>query len=422
MFFCAETGDLVFHILKSGKVLPFLALTFSLARAQDVSAEARVPPRKVDEPARDVWGQPTQDFWKQAPQNVGGLPSSSQGWRVCWFNGAEFNTPVTSGCESSLHSLAGNTYIRDLSWNEYSVKWTCVFTPPASEVSTFILPARGAVRLWIDHKPMLDRWSRPAADSSFRPRIDIPFQAGKTVWIHVEYSHASGEPEGELIWSAPSRPAGSPPSPWISCPPGVYEPRLARLSSRVLHRGMYVDVPVIASDPQGRALTITATGLPAGISLNPPGLLSSSQPASLVGVATEPGIWDVTLSAGRNTSQTFTWVVPEFAQDPEIQASAAIVQQGMSVTPDSVGGSLSVAFSLPPNLASKYQCRLESSSDFSSWDDITGAAIISPLLSEGSGVSGLNYRFQETPDDFGSRWFRVRLLSSSLLVHSAVPP
>src|SRR5262249_33386197 len=76
-----------------------------------------------------------------------------------------------------------------------------------------------------------------------------------------------------------------------------------------------VSLQIVASDPDGDALTYSATGLPAGRSINPTtGLIT--------GTITAPsGSYQVTVTVSdgtATTSQTFTWIVPEIDQAPAV--------------------------------------------------------------------------------------------------------
>lgn len=81
-------------------------------------------------------------------------------------------------------------------------------------------------------------------------------------------------------------------------------PTISALGNRTTVRGTSVNLQVVASDPDGQALTYTATGLPAGLTINGSGLISGTVSAGAAATnSVTVGVSDGTLGA----STSFTW-------------------------------------------------------------------------------------------------------------------
>ncbi len=107
-------------------------------------------------------------------------------------------------------------------------------------------------------------------------------------------------------------------------PPTVFHP------NRTNVEGDTVSYATTASDPDGDALTYSATGLPPGISINP----STGQLTGTLGYNTA-GTYNptITVSDGRLTAaHTFNWIVTNTNRPPDAVNDVASVNQGQSVT------------------------------------------------------------------------------------------
>lgn len=83
-----------------------------------------------------------------------------------------------------------------------SVRWTGKIKPAYTENYTFYTTADDGVRVWVNHKLVIDDWSRHAA----RERSGtIALTASKKVDIQVEYFNNTGEAVAQLWWSSPSQ-------------------------------------------------------------------------------------------------------------------------------------------------------------------------------------------------------------------------
>ncbi|MHB8973310.1 MAG: putative Ig domain-containing protein [Pirellulaceae bacterium] len=130
---------------------------------------------------------------------------------------------------------------------------------------------------------------------------------------------------------------------WIvangSPPPTVTNP-----GSAASAEGNSVTVAITASDADGNLLTYSATGLPAGLSINPvSGVISGT--VNYTDAETSNGVYNVTVSAstadGSIGSQTFTWTVTNTPVTPQLtnpgsqtsRAGAQVAYQVQSSNP-----------------------------------------------------------------------------------------
>jgi hypothetical protein len=118
------------------------------------------------------------------------------------------------------------------------------------------------------------------------------------------------------------------------------------------NEGDSVTLPISASDPTGTTLTYAATGLPAGLLINPnTGVITGT--VSVGAAASSPNTTTITASNGAYTAQqSFTWNVasPITLVNPGTQTSVEGTSPTLDLSAtDSTGGTLSFAASGLPN-------------------------------------------------------------------------
>ena len=88
--------------------------------------------------------------------------------------------------------------------SDYTVRWTGKIAAKYSETYTFYATADDGVRVWINHKLIIDDWSlHPVTEFSHK----FTFKAGEQYPIKVEYlESAGGLASVQLYWSSPSQP------------------------------------------------------------------------------------------------------------------------------------------------------------------------------------------------------------------------
>jgi hypothetical protein len=84
----------------------------------------------------------------------------------------------------------------------YSIRWTGKIKPAYSETYTFTTHADDGIRLWIDHKLIIDDWNiHPPAEQS----ETIALSASRKVDIQVEYFNHKGGAAAQLWWESRSQ-------------------------------------------------------------------------------------------------------------------------------------------------------------------------------------------------------------------------
>lgn len=129
-----------------------------------------------------------------------------------YFNGTNFTDPVTTrvdpiinfpewqlpipGLETGVHHR-----IKD---ETYSIRWTGFIEPHYSEAYRFSIQTGGGIRLWVDGKMLLDKWSDvyPTSYTS----ATIALQAGKRYAIKLEYLNNDDRSQLYLSWLSASQP------------------------------------------------------------------------------------------------------------------------------------------------------------------------------------------------------------------------
>jgi hypothetical protein len=87
---------------------------------------------------------------------------------------------------------------------EWSVRWTGRVMPKYSERYTIFTTADDGVRIWIDHKLIIDGW---APQSVTEYAADVNFEAGKQYAIRVDYFQAVSAPSAiGVYWESKSQP------------------------------------------------------------------------------------------------------------------------------------------------------------------------------------------------------------------------
>ena len=90
------------------------------------------------------------------------------------------------------------------SGSDYTIRWTGKIQPKYSETYTFYATVDDGVRIWINHKLIIDDWTLHAATQFSNT---IPLQAGEQYLFKVEYlESAGGAATVQLYWESPSQP------------------------------------------------------------------------------------------------------------------------------------------------------------------------------------------------------------------------
>jgi len=86
---------------------------------------------------------------------------------------------------------------------DWSIRWTGKIAPKFSETYTLYAVADDGVRVWIDHKLIIDGWG---AHPLLEYAADVKFEAGKQYDIRVDYFEGAGAPASVgLYWESTSQ-------------------------------------------------------------------------------------------------------------------------------------------------------------------------------------------------------------------------
>jgi putative Ig domain-containing protein len=126
--------------------------------------------------------------------------------------------------------------------------------------------------------------------------INLP-DSTNTYYFAVQAYSATGERSSlstEVVWT--------PPAPTAPLPPTLQNPG----STSTTVGSASVILQLVATDPQGLALTYSASNLPPGLSI-------AAKTGLISGIPTQVGVYNVTAkvtnTAGLSASQTFTWTI-----------------------------------------------------------------------------------------------------------------
>jgi hypothetical protein len=127
--------------------------------------------------------------------------------------------------------------------DDFAVRWSGYLLPQFSETYTFHAKVDDRLRLWIDGRKVIDRWSYSSEQAHGR----IPLQAGRKVPIRAEFVEERGHAYVHLAWSSPRLPRQIVPTDrlYTQAPPAGGD-----------RAGQ--DLQLRAEDPAGREVPVTA--------------------------------------------------------------------------------------------------------------------------------------------------------------------
>jgi hypothetical protein len=98
-----------------------------------------------------------------------------------------------------------NEPFSEFSGGSFSARWIGRIEAPATGSFTFVARVDDGVRLWINHKLIIDWWKTEGVKE---PKGSILLKGGQKYDIKLEYFNAGKEAEAHLLWSGPSIPHG----------------------------------------------------------------------------------------------------------------------------------------------------------------------------------------------------------------------
>ncbi len=186
----------------------------------------------------------------------------------------------------------------------FSARWTGTVSALYSEDYTFVLAVDNGVRVWVNNVLVLDKWT--PQDISGWHNFTVPLTANQAVPIRIEYAELWGGAAITLYWYSTSQGwdvVGT--SHLTTAPVENRAPVVTTPADQSTVRGRAVSLAVQASDPDFNTLGYSATGLPAGLTINTgTGVISGT--VGLAAAASNTAT--VTVSDGTlSSSATFAW-------------------------------------------------------------------------------------------------------------------
>ena len=127
--------------------------------------------------------------------------SPGTGLSATYFANENFTGKSVTRIDKKAY-FSGNTALpAGIAASTYSIRWTGQIKPSFSETYTFTTVADDGVRLWIDHKLVIDDWNIHTAARSGT----IALIASRKVDIQLEYFNHTGNATAQLWWSSPSQ-------------------------------------------------------------------------------------------------------------------------------------------------------------------------------------------------------------------------
>ena len=192
-------------------------------------------------------------------------PLNGTGLRGEYFNGTGFQTLVTSRVDSTVNFNWGSgSPAAGVNADGFSVRWTGKVLPAYSQTYTFTTSADDGARLWVNGQQIINRWRNGSSTTSGT----IALVANQEASIVLEYYESTSTAKMQLSWKSASlasqvvpRNRLFPPNPNVA--PVIYAP-VAQAGSV----GENAVLDVNATDANNDTLSYSATGLPAGLTMN----------------------------------------------------------------------------------------------------------------------------------------------------------
>jgi regulation of enolase protein 1 (concanavalin A-like superfamily) len=136
--------------------------------------------------------------------------TAANGLSGVYFDNADLTGPSVTRRDAAVNfNWAAGSPTSQLAPDTFSARWTGQIRADRSELYTFHVTADDGVRLWVNDRLVVDRWS-PHSVTEFSG--SIPMTAGQKVSLRLEYFEQTGQAVCALRWSSPSTPKAVIPS------------------------------------------------------------------------------------------------------------------------------------------------------------------------------------------------------------------
>jgi glucose/arabinose dehydrogenase len=148
---------------------------------------------------------------------------SGNGLAATYYDNMDFTgTAVTRIDQAVDFTWGSGAPAPGIGSDTFSVRWTGQVAPPFTETYTFYTVSDDGVRLWVNGRQLVNRWTNHAAieDSG-----TIALTAGQRYDIRMEFYDSTRLATARLLWSSPSTPKAVVPANALftsgSTPPGI---------------------------------------------------------------------------------------------------------------------------------------------------------------------------------------------------------
>jgi hypothetical protein len=148
------------------------------------------------------------------------------GLQAQYFNNPDFTGSSVARIDKKVYfNFSVNAPAPSIAPTTYSVRWTGKIKPSYSETYTFHTTSDDGVRLWVDHKLVIDDWNAHAPKQSSGT---IKLDASRKVDIQLEYFNKLGGGVAQLWWASASQVKSV-------VPPNRLYPEAQNLGSKIDH-------------------------------------------------------------------------------------------------------------------------------------------------------------------------------------------
>ena len=135
---------------------------------------------------------------------MAGDTNAGVGLLAQYYNNADLTDLVLTRTDSSIaFDWGAGSPDGSLGADTFSVRWSGQVESVFTENYSFIVNADNGVRLWVNGKLLIDRWSEaPVVGASGT----INLVSGRKYDILLEYFETTGNASVQLDWSSPSQP------------------------------------------------------------------------------------------------------------------------------------------------------------------------------------------------------------------------
>jgi len=160
----------------------------------------------------NVRGAVMQLLWSSPTTPKAVIPTSAltppavvaNGLRATYFNNADFTGASLTRTDSTVNFVWNSgSPASAIGSDTFSARWTGTVTASTSETFTFTTRSDDGVRLWVNHKLLINNWTNHAPTDNTG---QIALVAGTAYDIQLEYFENVGGAVVQLSWSSPSTP------------------------------------------------------------------------------------------------------------------------------------------------------------------------------------------------------------------------